>query len=99
MYYPLYLNLLVMFYSTLAYSVAKTAFYSGNPQEDAVIKPLTITNTFNFSLIIYNATIPTEMSKIFSVSKQLPLNVYLLGRVSLQSHSVVTNCTVVAALC
>eukprot|EP00795_Rhopilema_esculentum_P000911 gene911-10667_t len=52
---------------TLAYSVAKTAFFSGNSQENAIVKPLTITNTFNFSLIIYNATIPVEFNHIFGI--------------------------------
>lgn len=48
--------------------MAKTAFYSGNPQDNAIIKPLKITNTFNFSLVIYNATIPAEFGHIFTVS-------------------------------
>jgi len=52
---------------TLAYSVAKTAFYSGNARQNSVVKLLTITNTFNFSLIIYNATIPADFSHIFSI--------------------------------
>ena len=62
-----YFPQLIFFYRTLAYSVGKTSFYVGNSPKKQV---LTITNTFNVTLVIYNATLPLEAKHVFSVSTQ-----------------------------
>lgn len=52
-------------FRTLAYSVGKTSFFVGDSPTTQV---LTITNTFNNTLVIYNATLPTEAVEVFKVS-------------------------------
>ncbi|XP_057312609.1 transmembrane protein 131-like isoform X2 [Hydractinia symbiolongicarpus] len=49
---------------TLAYSVGKTSFFAG---DSPMTQVLTITNTFNTTLVIYNATLPVEAQHIFSI--------------------------------
>ena len=53
------------FNRTLAYSVNKTSFYAADSPTTQV---LMITNTFNYTLVIYNATLPAETKDVFSVS-------------------------------
>ena len=54
-----------LFCRTLAYSVNKTSFYAADSPTTQV---LMITNTFNHTLVIYNATLPPETKDVFSVS-------------------------------
>ena len=43
----------------------------GKPPFDPVIRELPITNTFSFTMIIYDAAFPPEAQGVFSVSKVL----------------------------
>ena len=63
---------------TIAYSVSKTRFFVGKPPFVPVSRELPITNTFTFTMIIYDAAFPPEMENIFSVSMGLlsPLHVF-----------------------
>jgi len=52
-------------HGTVAYSVGRTSFFVGQSPTTQV---LTITNTFNSTLVIYNATLPSEVSHIFQIN-------------------------------
>ncbi|XP_032238964.2 transmembrane protein 131 isoform X2 [Nematostella vectensis] len=52
---------------TIAYSVSKTRFFVGKPPFLPVVRELPITNTFSFSVIIYDATFPPEVQNLFSI--------------------------------
>ncbi|XP_066931598.1 transmembrane protein 131-like [Clytia hemisphaerica] len=58
---PYHTNIL---HGTLAYSINKTSFYAADSPTTQV---LMITNTFNSTLVIYNATLPPETKDIFSI--------------------------------
>ena len=53
---------------TIAYSVSKTRFFVGKPPFVPVTRELPITNTFSFTMIIYDAVFPPEVENVFSVS-------------------------------
>lgn len=55
-------------YRTIAYSVSKTRFFVGKPPFVPVSRELPITNTFSFTMIIYDAAFPPEVENVFSVS-------------------------------
>ena len=55
-------------YRTIAYSVSKTRFFVGKPPFVPVTRELPITNTFSFTMIIYDAAFPSEVENVFSVS-------------------------------
>ncbi|XP_031551127.1 transmembrane protein 131-like, partial [Actinia tenebrosa] len=52
---------------TIAYSVSKTRFYVGKPPFVPVIRELPITNTFAFTMVIYDAAFPPEVESLFSI--------------------------------
>ncbi|KAK2556050.1 Transmembrane protein 131 [Acropora cervicornis] len=52
---------------TIAYSVSKTRFFVGKPPFVPVTRKLPITNTFSFTMVIYDAVFPPEVDGIFSV--------------------------------
>ena len=56
------------FHRTIAYSVSKTRFFVGKPPFIPVTRKLPITNTFSFTMVIYDAVFPPEVDGIFSVS-------------------------------
>ncbi|XP_047126881.1 transmembrane protein 131 isoform X1 [Hydra vulgaris] len=56
-------------YGTLAYSFGNASFFTGNSPSS---QPLAITNTFNVSLVIYNATLSQEIQNIFYISNFEP---------------------------
>ena len=58
----------VFSYRTIAYSVSKTRFFVGKPSFLPVVRELPITNTFGFTMIVYDAQFPTEVQDVFSVS-------------------------------
>lgn len=53
---------------TIAYSVSKTRFFVGKLPFVPVTRELPITNTFSFTMIIYDAAFPPEVENVFSVS-------------------------------
>lgn len=55
-------------YRTIAYSVSKTRFFVGKQPFVPVTRELPITNTFSFTMIIYDAAFPPEVENVFSVS-------------------------------
>ena len=55
-------------FRTIAYSVSKTRFFVGKPPFVPVSRELPITNTFGFTMIIYDAAFPAEVENVFSVS-------------------------------
>ena len=56
---------------TIAYSVSKTRFFVGKPPFLPVVRELPITNTFGFTMIVYDAQFPSEVQSVFSVSTVL----------------------------
>lgn len=59
------------FRRTIAYSVSETRFFVGKPPFVPVTRKLPITNTFSFTMVIYDAVFPPEVDGIFSVSANL----------------------------
>ena len=52
---------------SLAYNANTTNFFSAKVLKN-LTRPLTLTNTFNFSVVIYNISLPPEAAQFFSVS-------------------------------
>lgn len=61
-------------FRTIAYSVSKTRFFVGKPPFVPVSRELPITNTFGFTMIIYDAAFPSEVENVFSVSMKFHYN-------------------------
>lgn len=57
-------------HGTIAYSVNKTSFYAADSPTTQV---LMITNTFNSTLVIYNATLPPETTDVFTIVNFSPV--------------------------
>lgn len=72
-YFNVLLFLSMLNFRTIAYSVSKTRFFVGKPPFDPVSRELPITNTFSFTMVIYDAAFPAEMENIFSVSLSILL--------------------------
>ena len=70
---------------TIAYSVSKTRFFVGKAPFIPVIRELPITNTFSFTMIIYDAAFPSEVESVFSVSTVLDNCDFLISDVFLES--------------
>ena len=64
---------------TIAYSVSKTRFFVGKPPFVPFKRELPITNTFSFTMIIYDAVFPSEVESVFTVSTVLDNCDFLLG--------------------
>ncbi|XP_070552188.1 transmembrane protein 131-like isoform X2 [Ptychodera flava] len=54
---------------TLGYNKNSTMFYIGKPPYEPVVRDLTLTNLFNFALVIYDVTVPEDIKHIFSIEK------------------------------
>ena len=63
-----FIFILKLHFRTIAYSVSKTRFFVGKPPFVPVSRELPITNTFGFTMIIYDAAFPAEVENVFSVS-------------------------------
>lgn len=61
---PYHVNILQ---GTIAYSVSKTRFFVGRSPFVPITKELPITNSFLFTMIIYDAVFPPEVDHIFSI--------------------------------
>lgn len=72
-YFNVLLLLSMLNFRTIAYSVSKTRFFVRKPPFDPVSRELPITNTFSFTMVIYDAAFPAEMENIFSVSLSILL--------------------------
>ena len=55
-------------YRSLGYDRNSTLFYTGDSPSVNITRDLIVTNTFNFTLVIYNITLGEEMLDYFSVS-------------------------------
>lgn len=73
----------LLFFRSLAYNLNMTYFYS--PKDTGNYSHLmTFTNTFNFSVVIYNVSLPEDVKHCFSVSMHVcPLCIYCKTAVSL----------------
>ena len=73
----------LLFFRSLAYNLNMTYFYS--PKDTGNYSHLmTFTNTFNFSVVIYNVSLPEDVKHWFSVSMHVcPLCVYCKTEVSM----------------
>ncbi|KAI0212835.1 transmembrane protein 131 [Lamellibrachia satsuma] len=56
-------------HGSLVYERNKTMFYTGWPIFDNVTHQLPITNTFNFTVVIYNVSLPADAHHSFSIRK------------------------------
>ena len=56
--------------SSLVYDKNKTMFYTGQPPFKNVTRHLAVTNTFNFTVVIYNVSLPKDGQRYFSVSSR-----------------------------
>lgn len=70
---------------TIAYSVSKTRFFVGKAPFVPVIRELPITNTFSFTMIIYDAAFLSEVESVFTVSTVLDNCDFLISGVFLES--------------
>ncbi len=52
---------------SLVYNVNTTYYFSAKALKN-VTRSMMFTNTFNFSIVIYNVTIPKDVAQYFSVS-------------------------------
>ena len=64
----LYALHVVFTFRSLGYDKNSTMFYTGDSPLVNITRDLTITNTFNFTLVIYNVSLGDEMREYFSVS-------------------------------
>ena len=49
----------------------QTRFYVGKPPFVPIIRELPITNTFGFTMVIYDAAFPSEVDSVFSVCRRI----------------------------
>ena len=58
---------------SLVYNENQTMFYTGQSPLTNVSRVITLTNTFNFTLVVHNTSVPSEFRQYFTVSSQIIL--------------------------